>query len=662
MAKRLKTKAASKPKGWLYNRKLLGLLFFLLGFLLYANTFGHDYTQDDAIVIYDSSFTTQGIQGIDEILKYDAFRGFFKEAGKERLVSGGRYRPLSQILFALEYELFGLNPSIGHVINALLYGFSGFVLYSLLLLLFQPSFKPSFTHWVAFVATLLFVAHPIHTEVVANIKGRDEILALLGSMGALYFVLKGIDEKKNLAFVWASLCFFLGLLSKENTITFIGVIPMAVYFFRADYLKNNNWGRTAIAALIPLFIAAGAFIGMRGNALGWESSETSFELMNNPFLKFENNQYVELGFGEKSATITYTLGKYLQLLLVPHPLTHDYYPRHIEVMGWGDWQVILSLLLYLALIAVSIWGLLGRHPIAFTAIYFLGTLSIVSNIVFPIGTNMAERFLYMPSVAYGLVIGMLTHKWIRSRSPKGPFMQANLFRPVLIGLAIVSLLYAGKTIFRNFDWKDNYTLFTTDIAVSPGSAKLQNSVAGEKIGKADEVNDPVLKDKLLKEAVEHARKALEIHPYYKNPYLLMGNSYVYQEDFEKAIQSYDTALKLDPEFGDAINNRAIAFREAGKVYGERQGNIVKALEYLNVAYSVLPNDYETNRLLGVANGIQGRNDQAIAFFTKCIQLEPENAGAYVNLGNAYYNGGQPEQGAAMHQKALALDPNALNQR
>lgn len=659
MAKRLKATKKTPPKGWLYNRTSIGWFLFALGFLLYANTLPHNYAQDDAIVIYDSSFTTQGLGGIDEILRYDAFRGFFKEAGKERLVAGGRYRPLSQILFAVEYELFGLNPLVGHLVNALLYGCTALFLYWVLLTLLQPDFRPSFVHWVALITALIFTVHPVHTEVVANIKGRDEILALLGSMGALYFTLRGIDQKQLLPFLWAGLCFFLGLLSKENTITFIGVIPVAVYFFRSAFFKENGWVLRAGLALVPLLLAAAGFIFMRGNALGWEPSETSFELMNNPFLKFENNRYVELELGEKSATITYTLGKYLQLLLVPYPLTHDYYPRHIEVMTWADWRVLLSLLFYLGLLVVSIWGLFSRKPIAFTAIYFLGTLSIVSNIVFPIGTNMAERFLYMPSLAYGMAVGILSHRLIRRKSPKGAILEAPLLRPVLLSVLVVAGIYTLLTVRRNLDWKDNYTLFTTDVAVSQRSAKLQNSVAGELISKADATQDPIQRKQLLQQAVTHANAALEIHPYYKNPYLLLGNAYVYLEQYEKAIEYYNTALKLDSAFGDAINNRAIAYREAGKMYGEQRGDIVKALQYLNQAHATLPNDYETNRLLGVANGIQGRNDQAIAFFKKCIELEPENAGAYVNLGNAYYNAGQPEQGAAMHQKALSIDPNAL---
>lgn len=75
---------------------------------------------------------------------------------------------------------------------------------------------------------------------------------------------------------------------------------------------------------------------LRGSMTGWNKGETPKELMNNPFLKIENNVYVPFSFGEKTATITYTMGKYVQLLLFPYPLTHDYYPRHIEIQDWGN--------------------------------------------------------------------------------------------------------------------------------------------------------------------------------------------------------------------------------------------------------------------------------------------------------------------------------------
>lgn len=657
MAKGSSMKTVISQTEWLYQSKGLGLFFLALGFLLYANTLGHDYTQDDAIVIYDNEFTQQGLAGIPDIFRYDTFRGYFKVEGKDQLVTGGRYRPFSLLLFAMEVELFGLNPVVGHLVNALLYGLTAWLLYVVLLQLLKPRFTSSYTHWVAFIATLLFTVHPVHTEVVANIKGRDEMLALLGGLGALYFALRAIDRNQLLALLWSGLCFLIGIFSKENTVTFLAVLPLAVYLFRPE--QRNSLG-AYLRVLVPALVVTAVFLFVRGEVIGWESGPPSKELMNNPFLKLEGNTYVDFSVGEKTATISYTLGKYLQLLLVPYPLTHDYYPRHVDIMTWGDWQALLSLLLYLGLAILGGWAIWRRKPIAFPIWFYLATLSIVSNIVFPIGTNMAERFLYMPSVAYGLAMGILSYKWIRRGTPKGAFLEAKRLQPVMVGLGIIAASYAVLTIQRNFVWKDNYTLFTTDLAVSDQSAKLLNSVGGEKIAKSLKTNNPTEKTRLLQEAILHLKEALKIHPGYKNAYLLLGNAHVYLESFDQAIQYYDQALKLDSDYPDAVNNRAIAFREAGKFYGEKRGDLNRAIQYLTKALAELPNDYETNRLLGVAYGITGQSNRAVQFFEKAVQLEPNNAGAYVNLGSAYFNAGQAEKGQQMHQKALSLDPNALN--
>ncbi|MBV6652333.1 MAG: hypothetical protein KI786_01165, partial [Mameliella sp.] len=99
------TKNSSSLKGypaWFTNQKLHLWGLFALSFLLYANTLGHDYALDDAIVIYDNMFVKDGISGIPGILSKDTFYGFFKEEGKAALVAGGRYRPFSLILFAIE--------------------------------------------------------------------------------------------------------------------------------------------------------------------------------------------------------------------------------------------------------------------------------------------------------------------------------------------------------------------------------------------------------------------------------------------------------------------------------------------------------------------------------------------------------------------------------
>lgn len=174
---------------WKYR---LGIL--LLSILLYANTLSHDYTQDDAIVIYDNMFTTEGFSGISGLLKYDTFYGFFKEEGKASLVSGGRYRPLTPVMFAVGWQLFGKNPFIGHLWNLLFYAIIGLLIFELIRR-FSPRKRIDWTI-IAFVSALLFVAHPVHTEVVANIKGRDEIMTLLGALISLITAIKAFQTKK----------------------------------------------------------------------------------------------------------------------------------------------------------------------------------------------------------------------------------------------------------------------------------------------------------------------------------------------------------------------------------------------------------------------------------------------------------------------------------
>ena len=328
---------------WLTNSRLHKWMLFAFAILLYANTLTHDYTQDDAIVIYDNMFTTKGFEGIPGILKYDTFYGFFKTEGKAKLVAGGRYRPLTLVMFAAEVGLFGQSPFVGHLVNVLLYGLLGVVLYIVLLKLFKYKESVPYPTIIAFITALLFIAHPVHTEVVANIKGRDEIVTLLGSLAALLFSLKAFKQQ---SFIWniiAGVIFFLALLAKENAITFLAIIPLSYFVF-----TDAKLGKIAMQTL-PFVIAAGIFLVIRGAVLGGNfDGSTSMELMNNPFLKIEGNRWVAFSFSEKMATITYTLGKYLQLLVVPHPLTHDYYPRHVDLMSWGNWKVLLLSLIHIS--------------------------------------------------------------------------------------------------------------------------------------------------------------------------------------------------------------------------------------------------------------------------------------------------------------------------
>ena len=635
---------------WLVNRRLQAVVLFAVSCLFYANTLTHDYAQDDAIVLTENMFTTEGISGIPGILGYDTFYGFFKDPAKANLVAGGRYRPLSLVLFAIEVELFGLNPFVGHLVNVLLFALTAVVLYWLLLQLLLPEQDRAYAYFVALAGALLFAVHPLHTEVVANIKGRDEILALLGSLGALALSLRAYRRRQWWGSVLAALVFALALFAKENAITFLAVVPLAYYFFiRAK-------PGVIVRQSLPFFLAAVLFLAVRFSILGFGLAEPPSEMLNNPFIKVAGDRYLPFTTAERAATVTYTLGKYVQLLLFPHPLTHDYYPRQVGVMDWSDWQVWLSLLLYLGLIGWAIRGFHRKDPVSFGILYFLATLSIVSNILFPVGTHMSERFVYMPSVGYALVLAVLLYRLAQRRAPDGELRTFRQLYPALILAAGLVLAYGFRTVVRNPAWKNNYTLFSTDVVVSTSSAKLQNAMGGELITQATRPENETQRAQLLQRAVGHLQRAVAIHPNYKNAHLLLGNAYYYLERWEQAIGSYQRALQLDSGYEEAANNLAITYRDAGRFYGEQQGDLARALQYLQQAYQLEPEDYETLRLLGVAHGIQGNADRALEFFSKAVEREPENPDALYNLGSAYYNAGMPEQGQAYHQRAREIDP------
>jgi len=371
--------------------RIIYYIIFILAFILYANTISHDYALDDAIVITENEFTKKGFGGFKDILSTELFTGFFGK--KKDLVVGGRYRPLSLITFAIEYELFGLNPHISHLINILLYAFTGSILFYVLsgLLNHFPSKKWYFS--LPFWITIFYIAHPVHTEVVANIKGRDEIISLLGALLTFRFLLQYLNTQKIKFTIYGFFSFFLALLSKEIAITFVVTIPLAIYFFSEQRLKN------ILTVTVPLILSSILYLIIRHAVLGSPTVKIADELMNNPFLYAST--------AEKFATIFYTWGLYLKLLFFPHPLTYDYYPFHISIINWLDLRAIISLIIYLFLGLYALFGIKKKNIISFGILFYLISFSPVSNFFFPIGVFMNERFLFVASLGFTIIVAYL---------------------------------------------------------------------------------------------------------------------------------------------------------------------------------------------------------------------------------------------------------------
>ncbi|HPK09394.1 MAG TPA: tetratricopeptide repeat protein [Saprospiraceae bacterium] len=603
-----------------YSYSKLYLILFAFSFLLYANTLNHEYTQDDAIVITQNEFTNQGISGIPKILGNDTFLGFFKSEEKLNLVSGGRYRPLSLILFSVEVQLFGLNPFYGHLINVILYALLVLMIFKSLNLVlnYAQLYDDATNKSLSFLIALAYSAHPVHTEVVANIKGGDEILAMLFSMISFYYSWKFLISSKTKDVLVALFALFLGLLSKENSISFVFIIPMSMLLFSDFSFKEIT--RKASLLLIP----AVAFVLIRMNIVKSALSEVPNELMNNPFLKIVNGQYIHYNFSEKLASIIYTFGEYLRLLLFPHTLTHDYYPMQVGLKSWGNPEVILTIMV-IATLLYLVFSKRKKWPLfTFSILYFAASIFLMSNLMFPVGTNMNERFLFMPSLGFSILTVLGFYKL---------YTKGNKNATIAI-FTILIILYSAKTISRNRVWHDDYTLFTTDVEVSTNSAKCQNAAGGAILDKMDKNDQNIINSESLR-AEGHLKKAVEIHPNYAAAHLLLGNALLYQGKHQEAIIEYETTLQLQPSNRDASSNLALAYRDYGKYLGEKKSDFSGAQNMLLKSYAMNPDDAETVRLLGVAYGVQNNHNKAVEYFEKLVKMQPNSQGAYKNLRNAY---------------------------
>ncbi len=634
------------------NIRLQCALIFGFALLLYANTLTHGFVLDDGIVITDNMFTKEGVKGIPGILSKDTFFGFFKVEGKETLVSGGRYRPLTLVLFALLYQAVGASPFVFHLLTVLLFAGTCVVFYLTLRRLFAR-LGSDYADMLAWIAAVIFAAHPIHTEVVANIKGCDEIVTLLGCLGATFFALKALNEGGAKWSLLAGATFFAACLSKENAAAFVVVIPLALWCSLPPSNAAHTEKPSVWAASWPIFAAFALFFVLRGTILHWRFGGEPMELMNNPFLKIENGLWVKFTLGEKLATIFYTLWKYIALLFAPITLTHDYYPRSVATMTFSDPVALFSLALHGFLAYYAVAGIRQhRDPVRFGILLYLLSLSIVSNVVFPIGTNMGERFAFMPSAGFCIVAAAL----LMRLAPNGNY------RTPLIVLGCVAALFSLKTVTRNPVWASNDTLFLSDAANSPNSAKLQNACAGTYFDRASKETDETKKRENYRLAAQHAKKAVDIHPTYKDAMLTLSAAQFHLGEYDQAIATYRVLGKIHPDDDKPRTYLAVALRDGGKFYGEKKGDLATAVRYLSESWTLNSTDSETARLLGVANGVQGKHPEAIQYFSKAVELDPKNASLMFDLGTAYMASGDLAKGRELQAKALEMNPKLLEER
>jgi hypothetical protein len=545
------------------------LSLMMLAGLLYANTLSHGFVLDDEAVILKNQYVRQGTDGIIRIFGHDSFSGYETIGEGKSILAGGRYRPLSLVFFALIYDLFGDGAFPFHAFNVILYILSGLLIFMVLEVMLK-NLKEA--RWIALLTTGIFLAHPVHTEVVANIKSADELLSMIFGLLFLLSFFHAVDKRKIMFAFLAALCWFLACLSKESAYTLALTGPLAIWFFRKESLKS------LAMFSFPVLVAAVLYIFVRFSILDGQPGGTIMhDPMNNPFLSWDGQGWVQCAPMMKAATLLFIFAKYVWLMVIPYPLTHDYYPFHIALQSFSNPLVWVGFAL---LVTMTVYGMVSirkKDAAGYGVLFFLISLLPVANIFFPVGTFMAERFLFIPSL--GLILAFVLALF-RLSPAKGK-------NKLWAGCVLLIISLSMMTIARNKVWKDNATLLLTDVKHAPNSAKLQNGAGTVLLNNALQQTDPARQKALLQEALAHLKKSIDLHPTYYDALLAYGACAYYLEMFDASVRAYRQASQQYPNDQNAITGLRYALDASGRDYLAK-GNSSASIAALSEAWHILP--------------------------------------------------------------------------
>lgn len=575
-----------------------------LCFALYGNTLSNGYVMDDGAVITDNVTTKKGFSAIPELFQQSSVFGATKE-------NYGTYRPLTMSIFAAEVGFFGESAKAQHFMHVLFYALLCLVLYKALRLLLQ-----NYNPWIALVAVILFAVHPLHTEVAANIKSRDEILSLGLALGSLYFLLKQIDFGKGA--LWAYILFFAALLTKESAITFLAVLPLSLYFFR-----DISVGRI-VKLCLPLLLPAAIYLLMRNAVL--ENIPTEIAVINNSLAEAQT-------FAERLPTVLYILLRYIGLLFYPHPLTWEYGFNQIPLKFWADPLVLVSLAVHLFLAVAAIVLFFRRSIFSWCILFYYITLSTSANVVILIAATMGERFVFTPSLGFcvAAAAGLVA---ITGGIYKADFFKVK--KPVLLGIITVIVVVSGiKVHARNKEWESNLTLFAAGVKVSPNSYRANSAFAFETLKAGERATDPAQKQEHFSQAKEHYHKAVSIYPEMGSDWYNLSVAYSYLGEKERSFLALQRSFEKNPNFFNTAYN-------LGTIYMQRQ-DYPNMLKYFKRASEIDPTFGDVLFKTGVAHHYLNQLPEAINYYEQHLKKEPKSREAITNLQVAYQSLGNTER-------------------
>jgi len=539
MARNQRKIKPSRQNTFTLTTKKLLIILYISTFILYGRSLLNDYALDDELVVDGNPKIEKGFNAIPEI-----FTSFY--AATDKMQYG--YRPIVQLTFAIEYGIFGRNPFMSHLINVLLYAILLHVLFLLLKRIFL-----NYNVLFPFCITLLFMAHPIHTEVVCSLKNRDELLSFLGGISAVLFLFKYIEHKKIKYFIIANLCLLLGFFAKLSALTFLGIIPLTLYFFTKITIKRN----ILLSGIMAFFLLSLFYV-----------SRLMLPEAIQPFSITENPLFIQSSFEARFATGMLSLLFYLKLVFIPQPLLFFYGYNTMPDTHFGNSLVWISFIIHAALMAWALYKLKSRHIVAFALLFYFISISMFTNIATPVAGIVGERFAFAAVLGFCIIISYLIFFLGKIPLFQNVIFSKTSLKPILL-LAIILALYSFKTIHRNQAWQNRKTLYLTDIEHLEHSAKAQ-SLTGNILFK--EALDDVAargmvtsKNRALADsAFVYFSQAVKIHPAYAQYWSDMGSIYfTFQRKYDASIPLFKKAIASDTNMVTPYFNVAFAYELTG---------------------------------------------------------------------------------------------------
>ena len=749
------------------NQNTPFIVIFLLGLIFNITSLNNEYALDDGIIIHQNDHVIKGIKGIKNIMTKDAYESFYRRMNATDQLAGGRYRPLSVVSFAIEQEIIGAYPkdglypancwdsngnkinekeedinndgvfnevdcqvkgaSLRHFVNIISLIIGVMMLY---LVFRNHLFKDN--HDLAFIAALIFLMHPIHSEAIANVKSRDEIFSLIFISLTFLFSFRYMEDKKTKTLFWAALNFLLALLSKEYAVVLVGLIPVAFYvfgkiefdpktFFQSKEFKQTLYvfGAFFIAAVLMLWVKRNSdmviqpgqkattsywlfpfvylivgvfllgsnkrkdfgtlmswhffivlfYLGMRLVAVKLKPGVPDTEILNNPYL---------LATGEeKLMSKAFVLLKYFGLCFFPHPLSSDYSYNTIEYRHFTSWDSILSIILHISLAFACYKLVLKRHILGFALAVYFGFLLMIGNILMDIGATMGERLLFHSTIGFAIAAAWFILKGINLLPDSLGLTSKRIFLFVILGS--MTFLYGFKTWERNWDWKNDITLFLKDVETMPNSVLVLGNAGARYIDLADTktyVSNPYdtslvqLKDLSVKDGEDNTGILDKLSHILKPK---VGSIEVYHVDsvnpvdfnkkrtafLEKGLKYLKHAIELHPRYVNGYLNLGLGSYKLGRdrdalFYWKQAEFLYPNNPYLKNYYIVFYNDL-LNR--GYQKAQRGQLDSAIYELRKTILLDKLNPEGFYNLGGAYYQNKQYDKAKYYWEQCLKIKPD-----